>query len=180
MHDIASVFAAEFGRQPRVFSAPGRVNWIGEHTDYNDGFVLPFAMDRRTHVAAAPREDGRLRVFSHDLGERATTALEGPLDHRLPHWMEYVLGVARVLAARGHPVTGADLAVRTDVPMGADSGPRPRSRSRVGYALLALAGTRLSHLDLALAAQGRRARVRGDPRDHGSIRGRSVARDTRF
>jgi len=143
----------QFGRQPRVFSAPGRVNWIGEHTDYNDGFVLPFAMDRRTHVAAAPREDGRLRVFSHDLGERATAALEGPLDHRLPHWMEYVLGVARVLAARGHPVTGADLAVRTDVPMGAGLGSSAALEVAVGYALLALAGTRLSHLDLALAAQ---------------------------
>lgn len=153
MHDIASVFAAEYGRQPRVFSAPGRVNWIGEHTDYNDGFVLPFAMDRRTHVAAAPREDGRLRVFSHGLGERAEAALAGPLDHRLPHWMEYVVGIARVLAARGHPVVGADLAVRTDLPIGAGLGSSAALEVAVGHALLALAGTRVAPLELALAAQ---------------------------
>ncbi len=153
MHDIASLFAAEYGRQPRVFSAPGRVNWIGEHTDYNDGFVLPFAMDRRTHVAAAPREDGRLQVFSHGLGERAEAALTGPLDHRLPHWMEYVVGIARVLAARGHPVAGADLAVRTDVPIGAGLGSSAALEVAVGYALLALAGTSVPPLELALAAQ---------------------------
>jgi galactokinase len=71
-------FVKTFGRAPRLFRAPGRVNLIGEHTDYNDGFVLPMAIDRETVVAAAPREDRRVRAFSLNRNEEAGFDLDRP------------------------------------------------------------------------------------------------------
>jgi len=72
---LARAFEAAFGRAPRVYRAPGRVNLIGEHTDYNDGFVMPMALDRSTWVAAAPRDDRRLVVRSREYNETITVDL---------------------------------------------------------------------------------------------------------
>src|SRR5439155_5851792 len=72
---VAREFEATFGRAPRLYRAPGRVNLIGEHTDYNDGFVLPMALDRSTWVAAAPRDDGQIVVRSREYGETVTIDL---------------------------------------------------------------------------------------------------------
>src|SRR3989454_10797355 len=74
--DLASEFAREFGRSPRIYRAPGRVNLIGEHTDYNDGFVMPIALDRSTWVAAAPRDDRILVVRSEGYDETITIDLD--------------------------------------------------------------------------------------------------------
>jgi galactokinase len=65
---FADEFRQRFDAEPRVFSAPGRVNLIGEHTDYNEGYVLPFAIDKRTYVACSPRDAGKIRVYSLTLG----------------------------------------------------------------------------------------------------------------
>ena len=103
----------------RSVSAPGRVNLIGGHTDYNEGFVLPTAIDRRTTVATRGRNDDRLRVYSVDFDETVTADLDSiePVDD--PRWANYVLGVAAELRERGHDVGGADLVVDGGVPMGA-------------------------------------------------------------
>jgi len=114
-------FAAEFGTDepPSVaHSAPGRVNLIGGHTDYNDGFVLPAAIDRRTVVAAAPRDDDRLRIHSTTF-EDTVTASASDVEPVAETWANYVLGPAAMLADLGHDVPGADLVVVSDVPMGA-------------------------------------------------------------
>ena len=95
-------FHARFGGAPRIFRAPGRVNLIGEHTDYNDGFVLPLAIDRACYVFAQPRADDKLRIHSQHFNE----TIERPVGSPRPdthHWSDYVCGVAWALAAAGVP-----------------------------------------------------------------------------
>ncbi|GAA1465873.1 galactokinase [Microbacterium thalassium] len=128
--DARSLFEGLTGAQPAgTWSAPGRVNLIGEHTDYNDGFVLPFAIQHRTHVAAALREDGIIRVAS-TFDAAAVEVAVADLDTIFPErrdeiveWARYPLGVAwAALAAAGRDaasVPGADLAFASDVPVGA-------------------------------------------------------------
>jgi galactokinase len=111
------------------WSAPGRVNLIGEHTDYNDGFVLPFAIPHRTHVRLCARADGRIRVVSTFDEVPVEVALDD-LDAlfpenrgRVPEWSTYPLGVAwavlRAAERRADSVTGVDIAIASDVPVGA-------------------------------------------------------------
>jgi galactokinase len=123
VHQTArEAFERAFGRSPeRYVQAPGRVNLIGEHTDYNDGFVLPCAIDRGTVVAAAPRDDARVRVvaadWQHELDE---FALDAPIEPRADaRWPNYVRGVVKHLLAHGVPLRGLNLAVSGDVPSGA-------------------------------------------------------------
>ena len=112
-------FALRFGGEPEVVvRAPGRVNLIGEHTDYNDGFVLPMAIDRAVWIALRPREDGRVRVVSLDYDEEATFDL-GALERGGPGWAEYVKGSAWALAEAGGPLAGWEGVVTGDVPRGA-------------------------------------------------------------
>ncbi|MCA1850189.1 MAG: hypothetical protein LC672_03820 [Acidobacteria bacterium] len=80
--ELRRAFAKAYGRAPRLFRAPARVNLIGEHTDYNDGFVLPVAIDRETTVAAAPREDRKISAFSLNLNETVEFDLDLPGEKR--------------------------------------------------------------------------------------------------
>jgi len=121
---VTQDFSARFGREPAgVWSAPGRVNLIGEHTDYNDGFVMPFALAQAVTMAAAPREDGRWSVTSLNRGEGQGGETEefGPDDLQpgMTGWQAYVAGVVWALREAGHQVRGADLVLTSDVPLGA-------------------------------------------------------------
>src|SRR5438874_11063111 len=94
--DLAREFEAAFGQAPRLYRAPGRVNLIGEHTDYNDGFVLPVALDRSTWVAAAPRDDRRIVVRSREYDETVAIDLRSTdtgTAVKAGHWSVYVCGV---------------------------------------------------------------------------------------
>jgi len=114
---VRTIFQRHFTGSPRLFRAPGRVNLIGEHTDYNDGYVFPMAIDRYCAVAVRPRTDRALRVWSENMGEAVEIDLAGSsAPHR--HWSDYVTGMARVLADEGIPLTGADMAICSDVPVG--------------------------------------------------------------
>src|SRR3989441_1816786 len=119
-HNASALFRATFGVAPRAAaSAPGRVNLIGEHTDYNGGPVLPVALGVRTTVVAGPAEAGVLEVVSTRDGQ--LTRLD-PRDHRAAGWAAYVAGVWHELAAaggRGERLAGARVAVAGDVPVGA-------------------------------------------------------------
>jgi galactokinase len=139
--DIAADFHKRFGRTPRLYRAPGRVNLIGEHTDYNDGFVMPVALDRSTWVAAARRDDRAIVVHSREYDETVTIppadhggSTGGPQGGPSRHWADYLRGVASVLG-----LFGADLLIASDVPIGAGLGSSAALEVAVGYALLDLA-----------------------------------------
>jgi galactokinase len=116
--EVRGTFANRFGREPEgIWAAPGRANLIGEHTDYNDGFVLPLAIDRRVTIAAARRPDGLLRLVSLEKGERELTLTDvGP--GRVDGWAAYVAGAVWSLTREGVKVSGLDLALTSDVPVG--------------------------------------------------------------
>lgn len=154
---VQAAFAQAWGGAPtRVVRAPGRVNLIGEHTDYNDGFVLPCAIDFQTVVAARPRDDGQLRVVAADCGdERDAFATALPVARHAQHeWANYVRGVVVALQQRGWPVQGADLAVAGDVPQGAGLSSSAALEVAVVQALKSLQGLdALSPTEMALVAQ---------------------------
>jgi galactokinase len=124
-----AAFAAEYGRPAEALvRAPGRVNLIGEHTDYNDGFVMPMALDRAAWIALAPRHDDVVRLVAADLGQRGSFALDAtrsPAGRGDPHaerdgWLEYPKAVAWALQeGNGHALHGFDGALAADVPRGA-------------------------------------------------------------
>ncbi len=116
--DLARQFAGWFGAQPAIFRAPGRVNLIGEHTDYNDGFVMPCAIGLCTRVAISPRADRRLVIRSEQFPGLFEFNLDGLPKHCSGEWCDYVLGVAVMLQQAGHAVKGANLLVDGDIPMG--------------------------------------------------------------
>jgi galactokinase len=138
---------------PRLFRAPGRVNLIGEHTDYNDGFVLPMAIDRETCVAAAPRPDRRVRVYSLNLGEHAEFDLDHPGERERGIWLDYIEGVAHALERRGVRLGGADLVITSDVPVGAGLSSSAALEVSAGLALASVAGVEVDKVELALAGQ---------------------------
>jgi galactokinase len=113
-------FIKHFGTQPiGVWSAPGRVNLIGEHTDYNEGFVLPFAIDRRTYAAMSSRTDGIARVASGFTYEVVEIPVDQISKESVSGWSGYPLGVAWALMQAGAKPSGFDLYVESDVPVGA-------------------------------------------------------------
>src|SRR3984885_9695145 len=117
--DLAVEFAYRFDRAPTVSRAPGRVNLIGEHTDYNDGFVMPAALEFATLTAASQRPDRRLRVYSMIMDETCEFDLDSPPPGPTGEWSDYILGVALMLESTGRNLSGADLIVWSDVPIGA-------------------------------------------------------------
>ena len=152
---LASAFAALTGRPPEgIWSAPGRVNLIGEHTDYNDGFVLPFALPVRTSVAAARRSDGRLTVRSL---QRPGAVAELPVAALRPGHpggpAAYVAGVAWAMRAAGHPVSGLDLVIDGAVPAGSGLSSSAAIECATALAVTALSGIRLPRAALARLAQ---------------------------
>jgi galactokinase len=140
-------------REPRFFRAPGRVNLIGEHTDYNDGFVLPMAIEYATTVAAAAREDRIIRVHSLDLNESGEIDLSAPERRMRGSWLDFVEGVARILIRRKINLGGADLLISSDVPVGAGLSSSAALEISVGLALSAIAGQAVDKKLLALAGQ---------------------------
>ncbi|MCA1630324.1 MAG: galactokinase [Acidobacteria bacterium] len=150
---LRETFRSRYGREARLFRAPGRVNLIGEHTDYNDGFVLPMAIDRETVAAAAPRADRRVRVCALDLGEEAEFDLDRPGAPRRGRWLDYVEGVAQSLAGRGVRLGGADLAVTSSVPPGSGLSSSAALEISVGLALATVSDKEVPRVELALAGQ---------------------------
>jgi len=136
-----------------MFSAPGRVNLIGEHTDYNDGFVMPSAIGSHTVVAIAPRQDGKLVLRSHNFaGEFEFDARDLP-QHRTGQWCDYVLGVAVVLQRMGFPLGGAGVVVDGKVPIGAGLSSSAAVEVASALAFLSILGARMELPEVAKLCQ---------------------------
>src|SRR4051812_44626137 len=135
-----------------VYRAPGRVNLIGEHTDYNLGFVLPVALQLATCVAAAPSGDGKLRIYSEE--ERDAREFDAAAIPQLAprhDWSDYVVGVAQELARLGYAIDGANLLIHSTVPTG--SGLSSSAAIEVSSALALLRGREIDRLELAKLCQ---------------------------
>ncbi len=150
--DLPLAFSRRFGGTPLFFRAPGRVNLIGEHTDYNDGFVLPAALDLSTFVAIAPRSDRMIRVHSVDLDADFAFDLDVEQKPR-GEWDDYVCGVALELEKSGRRICGADIAVLSTLSMGSGLSASAALEVSVGYALLALSRHEIDRTELAKACQ---------------------------
>src|SRR5215467_2100054 len=113
---LAERFERAFGSKPRIFRAPGRVNLIGEHTDYNDGFVMPSAIGFYTWIAANPRSDKILHVRSEEFHETLDLSLLDLAGPPRRHWSDFVRGVAAMLLEAGYKVNGTNLIIEGQVP----------------------------------------------------------------
>ncbi|GAA4515047.1 galactokinase [Actinoallomurus oryzae] len=145
-------FRETYGREPDgVWHAPGRVNLIGEHTDYNDGLVLPFALRQGVTVAAARRDDGVFALRS--LQSPATAEVTDPAPGSVDGWAAYAAGVAWSLREAGYPVGGASLLVDADLPQGAGLSSSAALECAVAVALCDLYGVEVPRPELARIAQ---------------------------
>jgi galactokinase len=147
---LSGRFSEVYGaaRRVRVFRGPGRVNLIGEHTDYNLGFVLPMALDLACFVAVAPGGDGLLRAYSDNLGETRQWALTGLPDLRPARdWGDYVAGVAREVLRAGYTLEPVNLLIASTVPVG--SGLSSSAALEVATALALLGDRTIEGLELA-------------------------------
>jgi galactokinase len=118
VHDIVQKFKSVYGREPRVFRSPGRVNLIGEHVDYNDGFVLPAAIDKQIYFCIAPNQLDRTRVYSYDLKKTAEFDLQN-IEPDPEQWKNYLLGVLAGFKKRGLVIPNFDVVYGGDIPVGA-------------------------------------------------------------
>ena len=119
MSSIAERHTEIFGSKPDgVYRAPGRVNLIGEHTDYNDGYVLPTPIDRYLQVSMKKRTDNKLDLYALDFNERLQYSLDGFILDKEYSWANYVLGVVQALKRRGYKLKGVDMCITGNVPIG--------------------------------------------------------------
>ncbi len=153
---IREQFERHYGIHPRlIVRGPGRVNLIGEHTDYNDGFVFPAAIDRATYVAARPRDDALVHIVAVDMHDEDEFALDAPIEHSADHpWSNYIRGVVKGLLVAGHTLGGANLLITSDVPRGSGLSSSAALEVATGYAFQLLNRLNILGEELALLAQG--------------------------
>jgi galactokinase len=151
--DASSQFAKLFARSPTVVvRAPGRVNLIGEHVDYNEGLVLPMAIDRYCVVAAGSRPDDTLRIHSTHFDETVEIDFGREMSAH-HHWSDYVVGVAWSLRRARRQIRGADILVDSEIPPGGGLSSSAAIEVASALALLELSGETLDAVDLALVCQ---------------------------
>lgn len=160
MADLAELeraFEARYGLTPSLFRAPGRVNLIGEHTDYNQGLAMPAALQLGTTLAIARRAEPRLRITSRVFDESIEIALEdrAALRESRPrgHWSDYVIGVVLALWRHGVPIAGADMLVASDIPLGSGLSSSASFEVCLALALSQTSQSPLSPLTLAKLCQ---------------------------
>src|SRR5882672_4753151 len=150
--DIRHQFLQYFGKEALLaVAAPGRVNLIGEHTDYNQGFVLPGAIDKRIYVAIAKNDEHRLNVYAGQYQEKFSFSLDDI--HPVRGWATYLLGMIFFLQKQAPGIEGIDVLIDGDVPMGAGMSSSAAICSAFGFALNELFGLGLTRMQLALTGQ---------------------------
>ena len=150
---IHAEFQRHFGYEPLLVRAPGRVNLIGEHTDYNGGFVLPAAVDKEVLFAVGLNGGRHIRLVAHDLGETLELADAAEISPSDTHWANYLLGVAAQFQQRGLAVPGFDCVFGGTIPMGAGMSSSAAIECGLAFALNQLLGTGLETMELARMAQ---------------------------
>ena len=151
--ELSRRFEDSFGTKPRIFCAPGRVNLLGEHTDYNDGFVMPCAIGFSTRVAISPRQDQKLVIQSEGFSERFEFDLDDLPVRAQGVWSDYVVGVAVMLQQLGHQSLGASLLIHGEVPIGAGLSSSAAIEVASALALMSLNGAQLSLPEVAKLCQ---------------------------
>jgi galactokinase len=158
---LTARFREMFGTDMRIFRAPGRVNLIGEHTDYNDGFVMPAAIGFYTWIAAAKREDRILEAYSDHFEEKITFSLDALGGPPRKHWSDFIRGVAATFEGAGHKLPGANLVIHTEVPLGAGLSSSASLEVATALALTVPAGIAVPRLELAKLCQAAENRYVG-------------------
>lgn len=143
MHDpdvLRSIHRSRFQAGPRLFAAPGRVNLIGEHTDYAEGFVMPAAINFATLAAISPRSDGRIVLYSENYGEQKSFCAAALPAHGAKEWTDYPMGVVSILAGEGHRIPAFSLSIWSDVPLGSGLSSSAALEVSTALAVLSLVG----------------------------------------
>jgi galactokinase len=148
---IREQFFQHYKKKALVFAAPGRVNLIGEHTDYNEGFVLPGAVDKRIYVAIARNDDNVLNVYADQYGEQLSFSLQNI--QPVKGWATYLLGIIFNLQQKESSISGIDVMIDGDVPLGAGMSSSAAVCSAFGFALNEIFELGLSRMELALLGQ---------------------------
>ncbi len=151
MTQIRSIFYQQFATEPIVIQSPGRINIIGEHTDYNEGFVLPASIDKSIYVAISKREDQQIHLFSSNYQEYIEIALADIRPNQ--NWSTYILGVVDQVQKKGHHLSGFNLVLDGDVPIGAGLSSSAAVECAVVFALNELFGLGISKLEMVQIAQ---------------------------
>ncbi|MBN1560007.1 galactokinase [candidate division KSB1 bacterium] len=149
---VVKKFEHHFAGQPRVFCAPGRVNLIGEHTDYNDGYVFPMAIGFYTTIAVFPTRDRKLYIRSENMDELIAIDLDAN-EKKRHHWSDYVAGMAHVLEKEGFRLPGASMLIESEVPVGSGLSSSAALEMSSALALLSTVGGELNSEKLALLGQ---------------------------
>lgn len=153
VQEFHKVFSSD-GRKVRVVRAPGRVNLIGEHTDYNDGFVFPMAIEPEVRIACRARDDGKVRVASTSFpGEVVEFSIKEPITVGKPKWGNYFKGVTHYLKEAGIPLVGMDAIVDNTLPLGSGLSSSAAIEVCTTRALLTLAGEEMEYGRVALICQ---------------------------
>ncbi|MFP5227380.1 MAG: galactokinase [Acidobacteriota bacterium] len=153
VNGITRKHAEQFGAHPSVFLAPGRVNLIGEHTDYAGGFVMPAAIDFGTLAAVSPRSDGQVVIASENFHEQIRHPIAGLPERGNEHWSSYPLGVVKVLREAGFPVPAFSLTLQGDVPVAAGLSSSASLEVATALAALSLVGNGPRREEIAVLCQ---------------------------
>jgi len=153
VNSLIDFFNKHFGGNPIVVKSPGRINLIGEHTDYNDGFVLPAAIDKAVYVAVRKNADDQIRLFAQEYEDFVETTIGDLKPSALKPWTNYILGVVDQLKKRGFTLSGFDLMIMGDIPLGAGLSSSAAVECATAFALNEIFELKLSRLELVKLAQ---------------------------
>ena len=149
--ELKQEFIARYGKEPWVSAAPGRVNLIGEHTDYNEGFVLPGAVDKKIYIAIAPNGTDTVNVYAKQFNESHSFNID--VKEPLSGWVNYLIGVTFFIQRIGTKIKGVDLMVDGDIPVGAGMSSSAAFCSAYGFALNELFNLGYTRMELAVIGQ---------------------------
>ncbi|MEY3060609.1 MAG: galactokinase, partial [Bacteroidota bacterium] len=149
---LVGSFSVEFGKFPRCFQSPGRINLIGEHTDYNEGFVLPAAIDLACYLAISPSSNTKFTIIASDLNDRVEFEDPNALQ-KIPHWLKYIIGVIKAFEERGGKVLPFQAIVSADIPVGAGLSSSAALEAVFAYAFNVLYGAGFSSMQLTEIAK---------------------------